>query len=713
MSEAVTLQLSEDGILVATMDLAGRPMNVVGDALMQGIAAACEKLADPGVKGMILTSAKADFCAGGDLDRMSRWTAPDEPFEASMAMKKVLRALETQGKPVVAAINGHALGGGLEIALACHARIVLDEPRLKLGQPEVKLGLLPGGGGTQRLPRLLGMQQALQVCAEGADIAPEKALAMGLVTALAGDRDELMDKARAWIAEHPKAVQPWDQPRFRIPGGDSRSPAVVQMLSIAPSIASARSWGNYPAVTHIMSCIFEGCLLDFDAGCTLESRYFAACVMSQESKNMINTLWFQLNAIKKGASRPAGIERRKVGRVGVLGAGMMGAAIAYVAAKAGIEVVLLDTTQEQADKGKAYSQNLLDKAVKKGRSTPEKRDALLSRIGTGTDFELLKGCELVIEAVFEDRAVKAEVTRRAEAVLGSDAVFASNTSTLPITGLAQASQRPASFIGLHFFSPADKMPLVEIIVGKATSDATLARAFDFVLQIGKTPIVVNDSRGFYTSRVFATYVMEGIAMLAEGVHPRSIEVAGLQAGMPMPPLALQDEVSLSLALHVAEQTKKDLAAEGRACEEHPGMAVVRTLCALGRVGKKSGKGFYDWGLGEDGRGKALWGGLSGLFPLANVQPPQQELIDRLMFAQANEALRCLDEGVLRSVADGNIGSIFGWGFAPFHGGALQFVSAMGAKAFVARARELAARHGPRFAPAAGALRAAQTGSRLE
>jgi len=710
MESAVDLQHGEDGILVATMNLPGRPMNVVGDALLRGIALACEKLADTAVKGLILTSAKSDFCAGGDLDRMSRWSTPEEPFEASMAMKKVLRALETQGKPVVAAINGHALGGGLEIALACHARIVIDDAGLKLGQPEVKLGLLPGGGGTQRLPRLLGLQLALQLCAEGEDIAPAKALAMGLVTALARDRDELMARARAWIAEHPKAVQPWDQPRFRIPGGDSRSPAVVQMLAIAPSVASARTWGNIPAVTHIMSSIFEGCLLGFDAGCMVESRYFAACVMSQESKNMIGSLWFQLNAIRKGASRPVGIERSKVDKLGVLGAGMMGAAIAFVAARAGIEVVLLDTTQELADRGKACSQGLLDKAAAKGRGTPQKPDALLARITAGTDFALLEGCDLVIEAVFEDRAVKAGVTQRAEAVIGGDAVLASNTSTLPITGLARASRRPSSFIGLHFFSPADRMPLVEIIVGEQTSERTLARAFDFVLQIGKTPIVVNDSRGFYTSRVFATYVMEGIAMLAEGVHPRSIEVAGLQAGMPMPPLALQDEVSLSLALHVAEQTKKDLAAEGRACEEHPGMAVVRTLCALGRVGKKSGKGFYDWGLGEDGRGKALWGGLSGLFPLANVQPPQQELIDRLMFAQANEALRCLDEGVLRSVADGNIGSIFGWGFAPFHGGALQFVNAMGAKVFVERARELAGRHGARFEPAAGAVRCAETGA---
>ena len=713
MSDAVKLNLGDDGILVATMDLPGRPMNVVGDALMEGIAAAAEKLADPAVKGLILTSGKADFCAGGDLDRMSKWTTAEEPFEASMAMKKVLRQLELQGKPVVAAINGHALGGGLEIALGCHARIVIDDPKLKLGQPEVKLGLLPGGGGTQRLPRLVGMQQAMQICAEGNDIAPAKALGMGLITALAKDRDDLMAQARAWIVANPKAKQPWDQPKFKIPGGDSRSPGVVQMLAIAPSIASAKSWGNYPAVTHIMSSIFEGCLLDFDAACVVESRYFAACVLSQESKNIINTLWYQLNAIKKGASRPQGVERSTVKKLGVLGAGMMGGGIAYVSAKAGIDVVLLDTTQELADKGKAYSQGILDKAVKKGRSTPDKRDALLAKITAGTDFALLQGCDLVIEAVFEDRAIKADVTKRAEAVLGADKVFASNTSTLPITGLAQASSRPRNFIGLHFFSPVDKMPLVEIIVGQETSDETLARGFDYVLQIGKTPIVVNDSRGFYTSRVFATYVMEGITMLKEGVHPRSIEVAGLQAGMPMPPLALQDEVSLSLGLHVAEQTKKDLTAEGKTYVEHPGMAVVRQLCEIGRIGKKAGQGFYDYGLADDERGKRLWPGLAQLFPVAAQQPEQKELIDRLMFAQANEAVRCLDEGVLRSVADGNIGSIFGWGFAPFQGGALQFINAMGAKAFVARSRELAAKFGPRFEPAAGVVKLAETGGRFE
>ena len=704
MSHAITTELGSDGILVATMNLPGRPMNVLADALVQGLSELPAKLADPAVKGMILTSGKADFCAGADLDRLVTWTRPDEPFEGSMALKRILRALETQGKPVVAALNGHALGGGFEIALACHARIAIDDPKLKLGQPEVKLGLLPGGGGTQRLLRLVGLQQAMQICGEGADIPVAKARAMGLVADVAGDRDELMAKARAWIAANPKAAQPWDQPRFKIPGGDSRAPAVVQMLAIAPSIAAAKSWGNYPAITHIMSCLFEGGLLDFDSACVVESRYFAACVMSREARNMVNTLWFQLNAIKKGASRPQGVARSPVKKLGILGAGMMGGGIAYVSAKAGIDVVLLDTTQEAADKGKAYSQGLLDKAVKKGRSTPDKRDALLARIRATTSYDELQGCDLVIEAVFEDRAIKAEVTKKAEAQLAADKVFASNTSTLPITGLARASSRPQQFIGLHFFSPVDKMPLVEIIVGQQTSDETLAKAFDYVLQIGKTPIVVNDSRGFYTSRVFGTYVMEGIAMLKEGVHPRSIEVAGLQAGMPMPPLALQDEVSLSLGLHVAEQTKKDLAAEGKTYAEHPGMAVVRQLCEIGRIGKKAGQGFYDY----DAAGKRLWPQLTAMFPVAAEQPPQRELIDRLMFAQANEAARCLDEQVLRSVADGNIGSIFGWGFAPFHGGALQFIDAMGTRAFVARARELAARYGARFEPAAGLVKRAET-----
>jgi 3-hydroxyacyl-CoA dehydrogenase/enoyl-CoA hydratase/3-hydroxybutyryl-CoA epimerase len=713
VSNAVELTLGDDGILVATMDLPGRPMNVLSEELVLGLAAAAERLADPAVKGMVLASGKADFCAGGDIDRMSKWTSAEEPFEGSMALKAQLRKLETSGKPVVAAIAGHALGGGLEVALACHARIVQDDAKLKLGQPEVKLGLLPGGGGTVRLPRLVGMQQALQIMAEGNDITPQAALGMGLVTALAPDREAVMKAAREWIAANPKARQPWDNPKFRMPGGDSRSPGVVQMLAIAPSVASAKSYGNYPAVQHIMSSVFEGGLLDFDNACAVESRYFAACAMSQVSRNMIGTLWYQLNALKKGASRPAGVPRSSVGKLGVLGAGMMGGGIAHVSAKAGIEVVLLDRTVDEAERGKAYAQGLLDRAVKKGRLAAAKRDAQLARIHPTTDYADLAGCDLVIEAVFEDRAVKAEVTRAAEAVIPPSAVFASNTSTLPITGLATASERPANFIGLHFFSPVDKMPLVEIIVGRETSDETLARSFDYVLQIGKTPIVVNDSRGFYTSRVFATYVMEGIAMLKEGVHPRSIEAAGLQAGMPMPPLALQDEVSLSLGLHVAEQTKKDLAAEGRPYREHPGMQVVRALCEIGRVGKKCGRGFYDWGLDDVAGGKRLWPELTRLYPVAAEQPPQRELIERLLFAQANEAAKCVEEGVLRSAADGNIGSIFGWGFAPFHGGALQFINAMGATAFTARCRELQQRWGERFAPAAIVVRQAGSGGRFE
>ncbi len=699
MSNAVNLQVGSDGILVATMDVPGRPMNVVGDALMAGIQAAVDKLADPAVKGLVITSGKADFCAGGDLDRMSKWTSPEQPFAASMAMKAVLRKMELQGKPVVAAINGHALGGGLEIALACHARFAIDDPRLKIGQPEVKLGLLPGGGGTQRLPRLLGIQQGLQICAEGNDLAPAKAKQIGLLADTATDRADLMAKAKAWIAANPKAQQPWDNPKFKWPGGDSRSEGAKQIFAIAPSIASAKSYGNYPAVKHIMSCVFEGGLLDFDSACVVESRYFAACVMSQESKNLINTLWYQLNAIKKGASRPKDVAPSKVKKVGILGAGMMGGGIAYVSAKAGIDVVLLDSTQELADKGKAYSQGLLDGAIKKGRSTTEKRDAVLNKIKATTSYDELKGCDLIIEAVFEDRAIKADVTAKAEKQIAASAVFASNTSTLPITGLAKASERPKNFIGLHFFSPVDKMPLVEIIVGKETSDDTLAKGFDYVLQIGKTPIVVNDSRGFYTSRVFGTYVTEGIAMLKEGVHPRSIEVAGLQAGMPMPPLALQDEVSLSLSLHVQEQTRKDLAAEGKTYPEHPGASVIRQMCEIGRIGKKAGKGFYDWGQGADGKGKSLWPELTKMYPPKTDQPDQQELIDRLMFAQANEAARCYEEKVLRSVADGNIGSIFGWGFAPFQGGALQFINAVGPKKFVERARELAKKYGARFEPA--------------
>ena len=436
--------------------------------------------------------------------------------------------------------------------------------------------------------------------------------------------------------------------------------------------------------------------------------------MSQVSKNMIGTLWFQLNAINKGKSRPEGFEKSTVKKLGMLGAGMMGAGIAYVSAKAGIDVVLLDSTVEAAEKGKAYSANLLDKDIKKGRETPQGKTAFLDKIKTTADYADLKDCDLIIEAVFEDRAVKADVTKKTEAVIAPTATFASNTSTLPITGLAEASLRPEQFIGLHFFSPVDKMPLVEIIVGKKTSQATLAKGFDYVQQIRKTPIVVNDSRGFYTSRAFATYVMEGLALLGEGQHPRSIEVAGLQAGMPVAPLALQDEVSLSLGYHVLQQTRKDFAAEGRTVTEHPGNAVLEKMVTkLDRVGKKSGKGFYDYPA-DGGKGeKKLWSGLAQEFPLAETQLPQQEMIDRLMFAQANEAARCYEENVVTTVADTNIGSIFGWGFAPHQGGALQFINAYGVDRFVARAEQLAAQYGERFKPAKLLVEMAKDGRKFD
>ncbi|SFF55592.1 3-hydroxyacyl-CoA dehydrogenase / enoyl-CoA hydratase / 3-hydroxybutyryl-CoA epimerase [Fontimonas thermophila] len=705
---AVQFHRDADGIVTLILDMPGRSMNVLNDELTQPFAQAISTIEnDPSIKGVIITSGKKEFLAGADIDKVYAITDPAQAFELAQAYKAFLRRLECCGRPVVAALNGTALGGGLELALACHYRIAIDDPKAKFGLPEVKLGLLPGGGGTQRLPRLIGIQASLPLMLEGKELRPDQAKQQGILHELAKDRDELLAKAKAWCLANPRPVQPWDDKKFKWPGGDSRSPANAQLWAIAPAMANAKAYGNYPALINIMSCVFEGGITDFDTGCTVESRYFANCVVSQVSKNMIGTLWFQLNGINKGGSRPQGFEKSTVKKLGILGAGMMGAGIAYVSAKAGIEVVLLDTTQENAEKGKAYSAGLLDKAIKKGRETPQGKEAFLARIKPTTDYADLKGCDLVVEAVFEDRAIKADVTKKAEAVLAKTAIFASNTSTLPITSLAEASERPENFIGLHFFSPVDKMPLVEIIKGKKTSPETLARSFDFVQQIKKTPIVVNDARGFYTSRCFATYPMEGMTLLAEGQHPRAIEAAGLQAGMPVGPLAVQDEVSLSLSMHIIEQTRKDFAAEGKTAPEHPGAAVIEKMVKeLNRPGKKAGKGFYDYP--QNGQ-KHLWEGLTQVFPLREPLP-QQELIDRLMFAQANEAAKCYEEGVVETVADTNIGSIFGWGFAPFHGGALQFINAYGVARFVKRCKELEKKYGPRFKPAKILVKMAKEGT---
>lgn len=688
----------DEGIITVSIDQSDRKMNVIGDGFNDAFATVTDSfIGDDSAKGLILTSAKNSFVVGADIDQLSNIQTAQQAFDLVEELKGSLRRLETAGKPVVAAMTGTALGGGLELALACHYRIAIDSPKTKLGLPEVKLGLLPGGGGTQRLPRLVGIQKSLELMTQGKELRPKAAMDIGLIDAIATDNEDMLAQAKAWIKANPQAKQPWDKKGFKIPGGDSKHPKVVQVFSIAPAMANQKSHGNYPAITHIMSCVFEGCIVDIDTGLELESRYFAACVLSPESRNMISTLWTQLNNIKKGQSRPDSFERYQTKKVGILGAGMMGAGIAYVTAKVGIDVVLLDTDIAGAEKGKAYSETILDKAISRKRSTEDKKQALLARIKPTVSYDDLKDCDLIIEAVFENREIKAKCTEQAEAVIPETAVYASNTSTLPITGLAEASQRSQQFIGLHFFSPVDKMPLVEIIVGAQTSDKTLAKAFDYVLQIGKTPIVVNDSRGFYTSRVFGTYVSEGVAMLGEGVHPRSIEVAGLKTGMPMPPLALQDEVSLSLALHVSEQQQKDMEAEGKTMVMRPSYDILKTLVKEHeREGKKNGKGFYDY---PDKGDKHLWPKLTELYPTSSEQPSQQDLVDRLMFIQANESAKCFEENVVRSVADTNIGSIFGWGFAPNQGGTLQFINAMGVERFVARSRELAKQYGERFEPA--------------
>ena len=687
----------DDNIVILTIQQS-RKMNVLDEHFSNDLEKIAQSfIEDKDSKGLIITSDKDSFIVGADIDQFANIQSPKQAFDFVEHFKKVLRSLETCGKPVVAALTGTALGGGLEVALGCHYRIAVDQPNAKYGLPEVKLGLLPGGGGTQRLMRLVGMQKALELMTQGTKLTTQAAHQLGIIDAVVTDKTSLIEQAKQWIHEHPTAQQPWDAKGFKIPQGNALTPQNAQMLSIAPAMANQKSHGNYPAITHILSCVFEGSLVDIDTGLALESRYFVACAMSQVSKNMIGTLWHQLNSINKGQSRPKSIPPYQTKKVGVLGAGMMGAGIAYVSAKAGIDVVLLDTTMENADKGKMYSENLLDKAIAKGRSNDSKKQSLLDKIQTTTDYADLADCDLVIEAVFEDRDIKAKCTQQTEAVTASDAIFASNTSTLPITGLAKASGRPKQFIGLHFFSPVDKMPLVEIIMGEQTDETTLAKAFDYVLQIGKTPIVVNDSRGFYTSRVFATYITEGSAMLSEGVHPRLIEVAGIKSGMPVGPLALQDEVSLGLMLHINEQTKKDLQKEGKEMPHHPADSVVELMGKThGRLGKKVGKGFYDY---PEGGEKQLWSGLSNLFPVADTQPTQQELIDRFMFIQANETARCYEENVINSIADANIGSIFGWGFAPHHGGTLQFINAYGVDNFVARSQQLAERYGERFAPA--------------
>jgi 3-hydroxyacyl-CoA dehydrogenase/enoyl-CoA hydratase/3-hydroxybutyryl-CoA epimerase len=699
----------EQNIVTLTLDMPGRSANVLNAEFGEGFQNALTKLAaEDELAGVIITSGKKTFLAGADLEMLVNESDVQKIFDNTQALKAGFRQLETLGKPVVAALNGTALGGGMELALACHHRIAVDNAKSKFGFPEVTLGLIPGGGGIVRYTRMVGLQEAFQFLSQGKQVPPQAAKAAGLIDELAADAEEMMTKAREWIAANANAKQPWDQPKFKMPGGDPKRPQVAQMLAIAPAMLRKQTHGNYPAAEAIMSAAVEGATVDFETAQRIESRYFAQAATSQTAKNMINAFWFQLNKINAGGSRPQGIEKQETKQVGVLGAGMMGHGIAYVSAYAGLDVVLKDVDQERAEAGKAAIEKIIDKRISRGRMSQEQKQEILDRITTTGDTADLAGCDLIIEAVFEDRSLKGKVTQETEAEIEETAVFASNTSTLPITGLAEQSSRPENFIGLHFFSPVHKMRLVEIIVGEHTSDETLAKAFDYVLQIRKTPIVVNDSRGFYTSRVFATYVQEGQALLAEGQNPRAIESAGLQAGMPVGPLALSDEVSLSLMQHIRQQTRQDFEAEGKAMPDHPSYRVLDVMVEEnGRYGKAKGAGFYEYP--ENGNGKYLWPALQDLFPPQEEKLSQDAMIERMMFVQALETVRCYEEKVLTSVADANIGSIFGWGFAPFKGGTLQFINDYGLMAFVERSQELAAKYGERFAPPKLLLEMAATG----
>ncbi|HCN33623.1 MAG TPA: 3-hydroxyacyl-CoA dehydrogenase [Acinetobacter johnsonii] len=692
---AIQYLKNDDGIIILTLDSPNQSANTMNGDFRVALENIVSKLkSETSITGIIFRSAKKTFFAGGDLDELIQARLEDATpfFEMIQKMKAEFRYIETLGVPVVAALNGTALGGGWEIALGCHARIALNDPKTKFGLPEVTLGLLPGGGGIVRMVRLLGLQNAFPFLMEGKQFGVDKAKSLGLIQDTAETSEELMDKAIAWVKEHPKSQQPFDVKGYKIPGGDPKTPAVAQMLAIAPAMLRDKTKGCYPAPEAIMAAAVEGTQVDVDTALTIESRYFTYLATGQVSKNMIGTFWHGMNAIKAGASRPKDVAKWQASKVGVLGAGMMGAGIAYSTAIKGVPVVLKDVSVENAEKGKAYSQKLLDKKVSQGRMTAEKRDQVLSLITATASAEDLKGCDLIIEAVFENQELKAKVTQEAEAFLIDGGVMASNTSTLPITGLANASKDQANFIGLHFFSPVDKMQLVEIIKGKNTSAETLAKAYDYVQQIGKIPIVVNDSRGFFTSRVFGTFVQEGLRLLHEGVHPARIEMAALKAGMPVGPLAIQDEVALTLSEHVANETRKALQAEGKDLPRSGADDVIQTMIhTFDRKGKAAGAGFYDY---PEGGKKHLWEGLNHW--KQDVDISEQEMIDRFLFVQSLDTLRCYEENVLESVIDANIGSIFGIGFAPWTGGAIQFLNQYGLDQAVQRANELEAKYGERF-----------------
>ncbi|RWM72251.1 3-hydroxyacyl-CoA dehydrogenase NAD-binding domain-containing protein [Mesorhizobium sp.] len=701
-----TLDIDADGIALVTWDMPGRSMNVFTEEAMLEMNAIVDKVAsDAAIKGAVITSGKDSFSGGADitmLQKMLATFAADKAkdldkatkalFENAGYMTGLFRKLETSGKPWVSAINGTCMGGAFELSLACHGRVAADSDKVKMALPEVKIGIFPGAGGTQRVPRLTDQQQALQMLTSGQTLSPQKAKSMGLIHEIAEPK-KLVETAKAMIKNGLKPVAPWDEKGFKLPGGPVYSVAGANLWPPAIAILRRETYGNYPAAAAILKCVYEGLLVPFDTALRIEQRYFTEIMQTREAAAMIRSLFVSLQELNKGARRPSGVPETKFKKIGVLGAGFMGAGIAYVTAKAGIPVVLLDRDMEAAAKGKAHSDSLISDQVRKGRAKPEDKDRLLSLITPTADYADLAGCDLVVEAVFEDSGVKKDVTEKAEAMLKPSAVFASNTSTIPITSLAKNSARPKNFIGIHFFSPVDKMMVVEIILGKKTGDKALAAAIDFVRAIKKTPIVVNDTRGFYVNRCVLRYMSEAYKMLIEGVPAPMIENAAKAAGMPVGPLALTDETAIDLAQKIMKQTRRDL---GENAVDPKQMALINTLVDThGRFGRKNGKGFYDYP--QKPAKKKLWPGLKDLYPqLAPEKVDYEELKQRLLITIALEAARVMEEGIVTDPREADVGSILAFGFAPFTGGVLSYIDGIGAKKFVKIAKGLQKKHGAEF-----------------
>ncbi|PBB38063.1 3-hydroxyacyl-CoA dehydrogenase NAD-binding domain-containing protein [Mesorhizobium sp. WSM3868] len=701
-----TLDVDADGIALVTWDMPGRSMNVFTEEAMRELNAIVDRVAgDAAIKGAVITSGKDTFSGGADITMLQKMLATfavekekdlekatKALFDNAGYMTGLFRKIETCGKPWVSAINGTCMGGAFEMSLACHGRVAADSDKVKMALPEVKIGIFPGAGGTQRVPRLTDQQQALQMLTSGQNLTPQKAKSMGLIHEIAEPK-KLVETAKAMIKNGLKPVAPWDEKGFKLPGGPIYSAAGANLWPPAIAILRRETFGNYPAAAAILKCVYEGLLVPFDTGLRIEQRYFTEIMQTKEAAAMIRSLFVSLQELNKGARRPAGVPDSKFKKIGILGAGFMGAGIAYVTARAGIPVVLLDRDMESAEKGKAHSDGLISDQVKKGRAKPEEKDKLLSLITPTADYADLAGCDLVVEAVFEDSGVKKLATEKAEAALKSSAIFASNTSTIPITSLAKNSARPKNFIGIHFFSPVDKMMLVEIILGKKTGDKALAVAIDFVRAIKKTPIVVNDTRGFYVNRCVLRYMSEAYKMLIEGVPAAMIENAAKAAGMPVGPLALTDETAIDLAQKIMKQTINDL---GEKAVDPKQMALINTMVDThGRFGRKNGKGFYDYPAKP--AKKKLWPGLKDLYPqLKPEKVDYEELKERLLVTIALEAVRVMEEGIVTDPREADVGSILAFGFAPFTGGALSYIDGIGAKRFVKIAKGLQKKYGAEF-----------------